>query len=163
MHVDKWLTQENFFQQATTAKNRQQQPTIDRNRQKQPIVGNSRQQQAKIGNKNMQQLATVVKRCPTDALLMHVTCQFCPSANKFFPTHLIDSAVQERTSLRDIFFLKSPFFWMLRLLAAKFSRSVRVPADSVEWMLAETERVEPENNQILKYQNLPENRKTIKF
>ena len=66
------------------------------------------------------------------------------------PTHLIDSAVQERTSLRDIFFLKSPFFWMLRLLAAKFSRSVRVPADNVEWMLAETERVEPEQQRIIK-------------
>ena len=89
---------------------------------------------------------------------MHVTCQFCRSGNKlppFFhsqisPTHLIDSAVQERTSLRDIFFLKSPFFWMLRLLAAKFSRSVRVPADNVEWMLAETERVEPEQQRIIK-------------
>ena len=33
---------------------------------------------------------------------------------------------------------------MLRLLAAKFSKSVRVPADKVEWMLADTERVEPE-------------------
>ena len=60
-----------------------------------------------------------------------------------YPTHLIDSAVQERTSLRDIFFLKSPFFWMLRLLAAKFSRSVSVPADNVEWILAETDKVEP--------------------
>ena len=101
-------------------------------------VGNTGQHWSKVGN--------------SDAVLMHVTRQFCPSGNKsslFFPsqispTHLIDSAVQERTSLRDIFFLKSPFFWMLRLLAAKFSRSVRVPADSVEWMLAETERVEPE-------------------
>ena len=37
----------------------------------------------------------------------------------------------KRQSFSDIFFLKSPFFWMLRLLAAKFSRSVRVPADQV--------------------------------
>lgn len=58
--------------------------------------------------------------------------------------YLIDSSCQLRTSLSDIFFLKSPFFWMLRLLAAKFSKSVRVPADKVEWMLADTERVEPE-------------------
>ena len=67
-----------------------------------------------------------------------------------YPTHLIDSAVQERTSLRDIFFLKSPFFWMLRLLAAKFSRSVRVPADNVEWMLAETDKVEPGKQRLFK-------------
>ena len=56
------------------------------------------------------------------------------------------SSCQLSTSLSDIFFLKSPFFWMLRLLAAKFSRSVRVPADSVEWMLADTDRVEPGDN-----------------
>ena len=67
---------------------------------------------------------------------------------KIFPTiifsHLIDSSCQLRTSLRDIFFLNRPFFWMLRLLAAKFSKSVKVPADRVEWMLAETDKVEPE-------------------
>ena len=57
----------------------------------------------------------------------------------------MDSEVQESTSLRDIFFRKIPFFWMLRLLAAKFSKSVRVPAERVEWMLADTERVEPAN------------------
>ena len=45
--------------------------------------------------------------------------------------------------MRDIFFLKSPFFWMFRLLAAKFSKSVSVPADSVEWMLADTDNVDP--------------------
>jgi hypothetical protein len=32
--------------------------------------------------------------------------------------YLIESGCQERISLRDIFFLKSPLFWMLRLLAA---------------------------------------------
>ena len=103
-------------------------------------------------------LLTVGNRGANDAVLMHVTCQFCRSGNKmpaFFtsqisPTHLIDSAVQERTSLRDIFFLKSPFFCILRLLAAKFSRSVRVPADRVEWILADTERVEPENQKTIK-------------
>ena len=47
--------------------------------------------------------------------------------------------------MSDIFFLNSPFFWMLRLLAAKFSKSVRVPADKVEWMLADTESVEPKS------------------
>ena len=57
--------------------------------------------------------------------------------------YLMASSCQLSTSFSDIFFLKSPFFWMLRLPAAKFSRSVRVPADSVEWMLADTERVEP--------------------
>ena len=57
--------------------------------------------------------------------------------------HLMDSGCQERTSLRDIFFLKRPFFWMLRLLAAKFSKSVRVPADRVEWILADTDNVDP--------------------
>merc|ERR1719206_272002 len=56
---------------------------------------------------------------------------------------LMDSACQERTSFKDIFFLKIPFFCILRLLTAKFSKSVNVPADSVECMLAETERVEP--------------------
>ena len=61
-------------------------------------------------------------------------------------THLIASACQLRTSFSDIFFRKIPFFWMLRLLAAKFSKSVRVPAESVEWMLADTERVEPGTN-----------------
>ena len=30
-----------------------------------------------------------------------------------------------------------------RLLAAKFSKSVSVPADSVEWMLADTDNVDP--------------------
>ena len=55
----------------------------------------------------------------------------------------MDSSCQLRTSLSDTFFLNSPFFWMLRLLAAKFSKSVRVPADKVEWMLADTESVEP--------------------
>ena len=58
--------------------------------------------------------------------------------------YLIDSSCQLRTSLSDIFFRKIPFFWMLRLLAAKFSKSVKVPADRVEWILADTERVEPE-------------------
>lgn len=65
------------------------------------------------------------------------------SNNNWSPAHLIDSDVQERTSLRDIFFLKSPFFWMFRLLAAKFSKSVSVPAERVEWMEADTESVEP--------------------
>ena len=34
---------------------------------------------------------------------------------------------------------------MFRLLAAKFSKSVSVPADSVEWMLADTDNVDPDN------------------
>ena len=33
---------------------------------------------------------------------------------------------------------------MLRLLAAKFSRSARVLAERVEWILADTDKVEPE-------------------
>ena len=33
---------------------------------------------------------------------------------------------------------------MLRLLAAKFSRSASVPADKVECILADTDRVDPE-------------------
>ena len=32
----------------------------------------------------------------------------------------------------------------MRLLAAKFSRSASVPADKVEWILADTDRVDPE-------------------
>ena len=64
--------------------------------------------------------------------------------------YLMDSACQDRTSFKDIFFRKIPFFWMLRLLAAKFSKSVNVPADSVECMLAETERVEPDKNEMFK-------------
>ena len=40
-------------------------------------------------------------------------------------------------------YLKIPFFWMLRLLAAKFSRSARVPADRVECILADTDSVDP--------------------
>ena len=32
---------------------------------------------------------------------------------------------------------------MLRLLAAKFSKSPSVPADRVEWMLADTDNVDP--------------------
>ena len=88
----------------------------------------------------------MVKRHATDAsadACDSSVLSLCQQVFQISPTHLIDSAVQERTSLRDIFFLKSPFFWMLRLLAAKFSRSVRVPADNVEWMLAETDKVEP--------------------
>jgi hypothetical protein len=57
--------------------------------------------------------------------------------------YLIESGCHERTSFSDIFFLKSPLFWMLRLLAAKFSKSVSVPADMVEWMLADTDKVDP--------------------
>ena len=60
--------------------------------------------------------------------------------------YLIDSSCQLSTSFRDIFFLNKPFFWMLRLLAAKFSKSVRVPADNVEWILADTDNVEPKHN-----------------
>ena len=63
--------------------------------------------------------------------------------------YLMDSSCQLRTSFSDIFFLNSPFFWMLRLLAAKFSKSVSVPADRVEWMLADTERVEPRKGKLL--------------
>ncbi len=33
---------------------------------------------------------------------------------------------------------------MLRLLAAKFSRSASVLADRVEWILADTDKVDPE-------------------
>ena len=59
--------------------------------------------------------------------------------------YLIDSSCQLRTSLSDIFFLNNPFFCMLRLLAAKFSKSVNVPAERVEWILADTDNVEPDN------------------
>ena len=38
---------------------------------------------------------------------------------------------------------------MLRLLAAKFSKSARVPADKVECMLADTDNVDPSTNIIL--------------
>lgn len=62
---------------------------------------------------------------------------------EMFFIYLIDSSCQLSTSLSDIFFLKIPFFWMLRLLAAKFSKSVRVPAERVEWILADTDNVEP--------------------
>ena len=51
--------------------------------------------------------------------------------------------------MSDIFFLNNPFFCMLRLLAAKFSKSVNVPAERVEWILADTDNVEPDNTFVL--------------
>ena len=38
---------------------------------------------------------------------------------------------------------------MLRLLAAKFSKSVNVPAERVEWILADTDNVEPDKIEVL--------------
>ena len=38
---------------------------------------------------------------------------------------------------------------MLRLLAAKFSKSVSVPAERVEWILADTDNVEPGKIEVL--------------
>ena len=64
-------------------------------------------------------------------------------AETHYKIYLIDSSCQLRTSLSDIFFLKRPFFCMFRLLAAKFSKSVKVPAERVEWILADTDNVEP--------------------